>query len=243
MTEKFKISRQPLFLQVKRAVIHGICSGEWPPGSMLPSEPELCRQFGVSIGTLRRAIGELVAEDKLIRRQGHGTFVCSYTNNTYWNRFQRYEGVDGKLIVWSSELIQLERLAADEVVARALKLNAGDKVVHIVRKIWRNNKTVYCGRDDVYLPAKKCPQLDPGDFSNFSSSLYAFFERKLNIVVTNVSDTLQAHVVNNELARLTDLPVGKPMFHLTRIGYTYNQEPVEYRIEYTLADELRIRFD
>lgn len=243
MTEKFQISRQPLFLQVKRAVIHSITSGEWPPGCMLPPEPELCARFGVSIGTLRRAIGELVAEDKLIRRQGHGTFVRSYTNNTYWNRFQRYEGVNGKLIVWSSELVQFERLRPDGVVAKALKLAEDERVVHIVRKIWRNDKRLYCGRDDVFLPASKCPHLDPSDFNNFSSSLYAFFERKLNIVITNVADTLQAYVVDETLARFTELPMGKPMFCLTRIGYTYNQEPVEYRLEYTLAEDLKIRLD
>lgn len=243
MPEKFPISRQPLFLQVKRAIVHNISSGEWPPGAMIPSEPELCAKFGVSIGTLRRAIGELVAEEKLIRRQGHGTFVRSYNHNTYWNRFQRYESSEGKLIVWSSELVQFEKLPATETIAKALGLTPGEQVIHFVRKIWKADKTIYCGRDDVYLPANKCSGLNPSDFDNLSCSLYAFFERKLNIVITSVSDSLQAFIVDDALSSFTGLSVGKPMFCLTRIGYTYNQSPIEYRIEYTLAEELKIRLN
>ena len=42
----------------------------------MPSEIELCRHFGVSRGTLRRALADLALHGLLIRKQGRGTFVA-----------------------------------------------------------------------------------------------------------------------------------------------------------------------
>ena len=53
----------------------GIRTGKWVAGDLLPSEAQLCRQFGVSRGTVVKAIDVLLAEGLLQRRQGVGTFV------------------------------------------------------------------------------------------------------------------------------------------------------------------------
>src|SRR5690625_3901848 len=45
-------------------------------GEALPPERTLAARFGVSRMTLRRAIEELIADGRLIRRQGAGTFVA-----------------------------------------------------------------------------------------------------------------------------------------------------------------------
>ncbi|MFD0574204.1 GntR family transcriptional regulator [Kitasatospora gansuensis] len=52
-----------------------ITDGIWPPGSRLPTEPELARDNVVSVSTVRRAVTDLVAEELVERRQGSGTFV------------------------------------------------------------------------------------------------------------------------------------------------------------------------
>ena len=46
-----------------------------PPGSFLPSEPDLARQMGVSRATLREAMRTFEEEGRIIRRQGVGTLV------------------------------------------------------------------------------------------------------------------------------------------------------------------------
>lgn len=66
----------PLYEQVRRAILADIGSGRLAEGSFLPPEPELCAAHGVSRITLRRAVGELCAEGRLIRQQGRGTLVA-----------------------------------------------------------------------------------------------------------------------------------------------------------------------
>jgi DNA-binding GntR family transcriptional regulator len=52
-------------------------SGQLESDARLPGELELAHQYGVSRDTIRRAIQELVSEDRLIVLHGRGTFVKS----------------------------------------------------------------------------------------------------------------------------------------------------------------------
>ncbi|MFD4672512.1 GntR family transcriptional regulator [Lentzea sp. NPDC058450] len=54
-----------------------IADGVWGPGDQLPVERELATTLNVSINTIRRAVGQLVHEQIVLRRQGAGTFVRS----------------------------------------------------------------------------------------------------------------------------------------------------------------------
>ena len=63
--------------EIRRQIKRKIESGEWPVGYKLPTEMDLCRQFDASRTTVRHALAPLVAEEKLRRVKGTGTFVSS----------------------------------------------------------------------------------------------------------------------------------------------------------------------
>ena len=46
------------------------------PGERFPSEPELCREFGVARMTVNRVVTELVRDGRLVRQRGRGSFVA-----------------------------------------------------------------------------------------------------------------------------------------------------------------------
>jgi len=52
---------QPLYVQTKALLEHALEAGEWPPGTAIPAEVALAARFGVSQGTVRKAIGALAA--------------------------------------------------------------------------------------------------------------------------------------------------------------------------------------
>ena len=52
-----------------------IASGELQPGARLPAERELAREYGVAIGTARRAVKELASRGLVRVLPGRGTFV------------------------------------------------------------------------------------------------------------------------------------------------------------------------
>lgn len=67
---------RPLYQQVKEHIVAKINNGEWKPAMKIDSEAELVAATGVSRMTVNRALRELTAEGRLIRRQGQGTFVA-----------------------------------------------------------------------------------------------------------------------------------------------------------------------
>src|SRR3954467_9264211 len=67
--------RLPLYARLADVLTRRIASGEWSPDAPLPAETALATDYGVSVGTLRKAMGQLVDEGLLERRQGSGTFV------------------------------------------------------------------------------------------------------------------------------------------------------------------------
>jgi len=60
---------------VLRALRADIESGKLAPGDRLPTQEELCGQFSISHGTVRRAISRLVADGLVSVRQGSGMYV------------------------------------------------------------------------------------------------------------------------------------------------------------------------
>lgn len=65
--------------QVRDALREAIRSGEFPPGSRLPSEREVAERFGVSYMTARRAVAGMVEENLLERRARSGTYVRAHS--------------------------------------------------------------------------------------------------------------------------------------------------------------------
>jgi DNA-binding LacI/PurR family transcriptional regulator len=65
----------PSYAQLVEALRGAIARRTIAPGTRLPDERELARQFSLSRGTVRRALAELEATGLLSRQQGRGTFV------------------------------------------------------------------------------------------------------------------------------------------------------------------------
>lgn len=66
----------PLYHQLADIILAKIRSGEYPPGSRIPSENSFAARYSIGRPTARQATDLLVRKRLLIRRRGSGTFVC-----------------------------------------------------------------------------------------------------------------------------------------------------------------------
>jgi len=66
----------PLYVQLLEQLHRLILSGEWAPGSRLPSEAELQRQLKISRSTIRQALNNAEVQGLIERVPGKGTFVA-----------------------------------------------------------------------------------------------------------------------------------------------------------------------
>ena len=123
--------REPLYRDVKQQLTDALRSGKWKHGQKIASEPQLAERFGVSVGTVRKAIGELEAENILVREQGRGTFVVSHTRDYMLNVFFRIVDADGQKELPTVALLGMKRGRADRSTAALLKLTPRAPVIDI----------------------------------------------------------------------------------------------------------------
>lgn len=71
------MARTPLYKITETEMLSRIAKGKWEIGRRLPNEFELADEFGVSQGTMRRALISLEGMGYLSRKPGRGTLVAA----------------------------------------------------------------------------------------------------------------------------------------------------------------------
>src|SRR6201987_475243 len=125
--------RLPRYQRLRDDIAIRINRREWRPGDLIPSEAELAAQHGVAIGTVRKAIDQLVADGVLERQQGRGTFVRRARFNSSLFRFFRFQSESGERRVPKSRILRRKSMPATSAVASALRIPVGEPVISLSR--------------------------------------------------------------------------------------------------------------
>lgn len=218
----------PLYRQIKGLLTRGLKSGEWRPGEPIPSEVELAARYGVSQGTVRKAVDELAAENLLVRRQGRGTFVATHHEPRAQFRFLRlrpdHRAEPGPM---TSRILQCRRLRAPVEVARALQLRTGEGVVAIRRLLSFDGKPAVL--DEIWLPGAQFRGLNAERLRTYEGPLYGLFETEFGTRMIRASERLRAVAADAAAAKALEVAPGSPLLLVERVSYTYEDRPVEVR--------------
>ena len=218
----------PLYRVVKRSLLNAIESGRCPPGETLPSETEIAAAMGVSIGTLRRAVDELVAEHILVRRQGRGTFVATHGTERFLFQFFHVEGGDGTREPPLVDLVSFERARVDDEPALALQLRAGDPVFQIENRLrLQGSAVVY---DRLTLPSALFKGLTEKRFRERPGTIYQLYQSDFGITVLRAQERARATAADRNAVRVLGLTLGEPVMQVRRTALTFGDRPVEHRV-------------
>lgn len=233
----------PLYVSVDRGIRETIARGEWRPGTQLPPLPVLDERFGCGISTMRRVVETLTDESVLIAHQGKGIFVKSYLKHGYWNRFHRFQRLDGSLIErYDDTLERFEVVRAGAAIAHELGIGAEDWVVHWERRVGFDGKPF--GSDEAWLPRALFPQLAPEDFLQRAPDVspYAIYESVDGILVGGASERIAVRIADPATENCGGVEAGKPLFRLMRTTFDVCRRRVEYRIERVDATRVQIMY-
>jgi GntR family transcriptional regulator len=125
----------PKYYQVERALRARIAKLE--VGALLPPEPELCEEYGVSRTTLRQAMDVLVSEGMLKRFQGRGTFVSASRVDYALSAFDPDHPLRDRAETY--RVLSIERRPAGEEIAETLGLEPGTVILHVRRVAYHAN--------------------------------------------------------------------------------------------------------
>ncbi len=220
----------PLYRQIRALITRSLESGEWRPGDIIPSEAELAGRFGVSQGTVRKAIDEMSAENLLVRRQGKGTFVSTHKDPDTYSRFLRLAANEGELQAPTSVPLECWRAKAGADVARTLAVEAGAAII-IVRRLL-SSANVPAIFDEIYLSGELFPDLTLDILKSADMSLYSLFESRYGVYPVRADERLRAVAADRVSAGVLRVAEGSPLLLVERLTLTYGDKPVEWRRAY-----------
>ncbi|MEO7337008.1 MAG: GntR family transcriptional regulator [Caldimonas sp.] len=218
----------PLYRAVKRSLLRAIEGGACAPGTALPSETELAASFEVSIGTVRRAVDELVLEHILVRRQGLGTFVATHTADRFLFQFFHVERTDGLRLAPTVEFISFDRIRCDDDTASALGVRPGDPVIAVENRLLLQGKAVI--HDRIAISAGLFKGLTEKRFRERPGTIYQLYQTDFGITVLRAVERARACLADRRLSRVLGLAAGAPVVQVRRTALTFGDKPIEYRV-------------
>jgi GntR family transcriptional regulator len=229
---------RPLYAQTEAILTRRIAEGFWPPGTMIPPEPDLALELGVSAGTVRKALGGLERRRLIERRQGRGTFVATHTSERALFHFFRIAAIDGGRTAPTSHVLECGTGAATAAEAAALALAPGEAVHRVKRS--RLIAGAACILERIWLPAARFPGFALPVMREMTDELYVLYQRRHGVTVARAEEQLGAIAAAPADAALLGLPAGAPLLAVSRIAYDLQGRPVERRE--TLLDTTAHRY-
>jgi len=218
----------PLAVQVRSRLAEGMAAGEWKPGEAIPSEVQLARDFGVAIGTIRKAVDGLVAQQALVRRQGKGTFVAAHDPGRLMFHFFHVVGRDGTKSYPEVTTLDFRRERAGAQDAAALRISPLEKVIRIRNVLSLGGRRAIL--DDIALPAELFPGLTEKIFLARDNTIYHLYQSRYGINVLRTDERLRAVLAPRDIAQQLAVAAGAPLLEIRRVALTFRDRPVELRL-------------
>lgn len=222
--------QSPLYRHVISQITQKLESGEWRSGETIPSEPRLAEQFRVSIGTIRKAIDELVAGQILVRHQGRGTFVSTHSEDRYRYHFFHIVDEEGRKRFPSVELLSFRRGRADAREAETLGLKRGAGVIRVVNRLSLDDAPVVLDR--ITIGEEHFPGLTRAIFIGRPGTIYHLYQERYGVSVIRAAERLRAVLADAPTAKALGVNAGVPLLEIERLAYTYRDRPVELRVSH-----------
>jgi DNA-binding GntR family transcriptional regulator len=242
---------QPVTHQITAALRRQISEGILGPGALLPSEPELAREYGVSRQTARTALQALEQEGLVVVRPRRGRIVRS-TQRLHWH-LSEFERPDSTVLTtsdaWETDIekqghdptrqdLQVERIRPPEAIAQRLHLDPRTDTCVVRRHVrYIDGKPAIISDDYFDERIVRGTELaEPEDTTRENILAEAGYEQTYDI-----DEIITRMPTPEEVARLNIAP-GTPVAEHIRTGYTADNRPVRVMTSIIPGDTLILQY-
>lgn len=228
----------PVYQQVERWIQEQIEQGRWPQHYKLANEIDLANDLGVSRGTIRRAIADLIKAGLLVRVHGRGTFVASKNlEQPLAERLVSFsEALIEQGIPFETQVLTQGLITPDEYVASLLSVPAGNRVFYLERvRYVRQTPMIYLRN---YVVAQRCPGIEEIDFTKHR--LFQVLEERYGLVLDWGRRTFEAQIADERIAALLHISQCAPIMKLEQIVYLDDGSPIEFSDVWLRGDRFNL---
>jgi GntR family transcriptional regulator len=229
----------PMHARVADELRGRISRRELVPGAALPSEAQLCEQFGASRGTIRFALAALRREGLIDGGQGRPPVVRDVVSSQPFKNLVSFSA-------WARQLgrtpgqrtIEVARRPVSETAALELGLEPGTMGVDILRVRLLDAEPVMVERATFVEPVGRLLF----DFDLDSGSIYAYLTAE-GVDLCTARHTFDAVPVGELEAELLGIPVGAPLLRERRRATSADGTPLEYGDDRYRPDRVTFTID
>jgi GntR family transcriptional regulator len=224
----------PLYRQAIDSLLLRFQKSEWHAGDMLPNEFELAAQYGVSQGTMRKALNCLVEEGILVRRQGAGTFVAeskdclNQATATLLGDPSEYEKIH-------SEFISLQRIHASEQMAAELIVRRGTALWEVTRSV-RAGAHIF-GIDRVFFSEAIFPTVDSKRLRYWHANVRQMCLTDFGMHLIEGPVRYRAVLPSQEVMRMLQTGKDTPLLERVRVTLDRHKRPILWGVSTFRTDQ------
>ena len=230
----------PAYYRLQTTILADIEKGRWKPGESIPTERSLAELHSVSIGTVKKALLNLVHEGYLYRIQGKGTYVAGTTlrkeSLRYYRLLKRFGDNEAELEV---KVLNFEIVNGFKPANTYLGITQNQKLYELKRVFSKDGKPVVYNVS--YLPIKMFKGLTDLPESLFEKvTLYRVLEKNYGFPTIYNHELFDAITVEKEVAGVLGIRKGAPVLYMEMLSFTYKDKPYEYRQSYFSCEKRRV---
>jgi GntR family transcriptional regulator len=203
-------------------------------GAAIPSERELAGRYGVARMTVRQAVESLVAEGRLFKVAGKGTFVAAPKVDLQARLTTFGEEMRRRGMAPSTAVLGFGRTPASAHLARELGGEPGEPLVHLARL--RSADGTPMAVERLWLRDRLVPGLVDGPPPE---SVYQVLGQRYQLMPDWGEDVIEAAVADPEIAELLQVDPAHPVLRIARHSYA-GQTLVAYSIALYRADRYQL---
>ena len=212
-------SSLPKYIQISEMLIREIAAGHLVDGARLPPERDMAVDLGISVGTLRKALGDLAEKGMLERVQGSGNYVRHQTDVASVYAFFRLELAGGGGLP-TARVLSLDRLAKQPGMPHFGPSSDG----HRIRRL-RYLDDQLIALEEIWLDASYRDVVTTDDLSE---SLYHFYRNDLGLIIGSAVDEIGVGPVPNWGCETFGLWAGDMAGYIERVSSDTACAPAEF---------------
>lgn len=225
--------KKPLYLQLRDVIRNKILSGEYPPGTAIPTEHELAEIYGIHRLTVRNTIDILVEEGLLKTKQGSGIYVVGPKKVMDIDQLPGYKkSLKDKKAKEKARVLVNARRPAGPLYAKLFNIKQQDQINFMNRLLTTDDSPVSV--ESFYTPVFIIPNMDSIDFSLFSAYEVLDF---YNVDIFRTVEKLEVVFPDTRIARRLKIKEENPVFMFTVTGYDDSNTAIFVYKNYTRADK------
>ena len=236
------------YRQVADELRKAIKRGDYPPGSALPSQPDLARQYELNQTSINRAIALLRAEGLVRVEHGRGAFVQEIPTVKRVRRIPRGNAAGSSFaeemrktgLEPRAPLADLATVEAPADVAEHLRITAGDPVVRRTRHMFASDRPVQLATS--YIPLQIAGSQDLALPDTGPTGLYQRLAAR-GYRVARFAEEIEARQPRAEEAAFLGLTEAQYVLEVARIAYTKDDLPVETVINVFPSQQWRLSYE